>query len=65
MWFIVKFKLIHTSKGLFLTKSSILSSTQIERWWRELHNRLEMFFKRQLMMLLERGHYDPNNQTDR
>ena len=24
-WFIVKFKLIHTSKGQFLTKSSILS----------------------------------------
>ncbi|XP_068674224.1 uncharacterized protein [Montipora foliosa] len=41
------------------------TNNKIERWWRELHNRLERFFKRQLLMLLERGHYDPNNQTDR
>ncbi|XP_028412940.1 uncharacterized protein LOC114535818 [Dendronephthya gigantea] len=41
------------------------TSNKIERWWRELHNRFERFFKRQLMMLLERGHYDPNNETDR
>jgi hypothetical protein len=38
---------------------------QIERWWRELHNRLEKFFKRQLRMLLEQGHYDSHNQNDR
>ena len=38
---------------------------QIERWWRELHNRFERFFKRQLTMLFEQGHYDPSNQTDR
>ena len=39
--------------------------SQIERWWRELHHRLEKFFKRQLLMLLEQDHYDPDNQTDR
>lgn len=46
-------------------KSSIIYYTQIDRWWRELHNRLERYFKGQLMMLLERGHYDPSNHTDR
>lgn len=38
---------------------------QIERWWRELHNRLEKFFKRQLRMLLEKGYYDPDDEMDR
>ncbi len=38
---------------------------QIERWWRELHSRLEKYFKRKFQMLLEQGHYDPNDHTDR
>ena len=38
---------------------------QIERWWRELHHRLEKYFKRQLLMLLEQGYYEPDSQTDR
>ena len=37
----------------------------IERWWRELHQWLEKFFKRQLMMLLEQGHYDPDMEVVR
>eukprot|EP00112_Aurelia_sp_Birch-Aquarium-sp1_P007258 Seg1790.5 transcript_id=Seg1790.5/GoldUCD/mRNA.D3Y31 product="hypothetical protein" protein_id=Seg1790.5/GoldUCD/D3Y31 len=41
------------------------TSNQIERWWRELHERLEMFFKHQLSMLKDEGHYDPHNQEDR
>lgn len=41
------------------------TNNKIERWWRDLHNRFERFFKRQLSMLLEQGHYDPSNQTDR
>ncbi|KAK3712321.1 hypothetical protein QZH41_017256 [Actinostola sp. cb2023] len=41
------------------------TSNKIERWWRELHHRLEKYFKRQLLMLLEQGHYEPDNQTDR
>ena len=44
---------------------SVLKFDQIERWWREIHQRLEKFFKRQLMMLLEQGYYDPDCQTDR
>mgnify|MGYP002803414281 CR=1 FL=1 len=40
-------------------------SRQIERWWRDLHNRFEKYFKRQLNMLLEQGFYDQHNQTDR
>lgn len=38
---------------------------KIERWWHELHSRLEQYFKRQLRILLEQGCYDPNDQTDR
>ena len=38
---------------------------QIERWWRELHERLEMYFKQKLRHVLEHQHYDPHNQVDR
>jgi len=38
---------------------------KIERWWHELHSRLEQYFKRQLRILLEQGRYDPNDQIDR
>ena len=38
---------------------------QIERWWRELHHRLEKFFKSQLKMLLDEGYYDADNEIDR
>ncbi|XP_073252070.1 uncharacterized protein [Porites lutea] len=41
------------------------TNNKIERWWGDLHNRFERFFKRQLTILLEQGHYDPSNQTDR
>ncbi|XP_028403995.1 uncharacterized protein LOC114526598 [Dendronephthya gigantea] len=40
------------------------TNNKIERWWRELHHHLEKYFKRQLLMLLEQGHYDQHNQTD-
>ncbi|KAK3745996.1 hypothetical protein QZH41_017311, partial [Actinostola sp. cb2023] len=36
----------------------------IERWWRELHHRLEKYFKLQLNMLFDEGLYDPENQKD-
>lgn len=35
------------------------TSNKIERWWRELHERLEKFFKEQLVALLRRE-YDPH-----
>ncbi|KAL9977190.1 hypothetical protein ACROYT_G014568 [Oculina patagonica] len=43
------------------------SSTQnkIERWWRELLDRMERFFKRQLSTLVVDGDYDPTNGQDR
>ena len=42
-------------------------STQdkIERWWRELLDRMERFFKRQLSSLVEDGDYDATNEQDR
>ncbi|CAB4023493.1 Hypothetical predicted protein [Paramuricea clavata] len=41
------------------------NSQQIERWWRELHERLEKFFKHQINWLKDRGHYDPHSDQDR
>jgi len=41
------------------------TSNKIERWWRDLHERLEAFFKEQLTALLRRREYDPLNSTDR
>lgn len=38
---------------------------QIERWWRELHERLEKYFKEQLLWLKGQGHYNPHDETDR
>ena len=38
---------------------------QIERWWRELHERLEKFFKFPLKELQDQGYYDTNSETDR
>ena len=41
------------------------TSNKIERWWRDLHERLEVFFKEQLTVLLRRRECDPLNSTDR
>lgn len=38
---------------------------QMERWWKELHERLEKYFKHQLRWLNDHGHYDANCDTDR
>ena len=37
------------------------TTNKIERWWRDLHERLERFFKIQLSQLLRSGSYVPNN----
>ncbi len=37
----------------------------IERWWKELHERLEKYFKNQLRWLKEHAHYDPSSDMDR
>jgi len=41
------------------------TSNQIERWWKELHERLEKYFKVGLLWLKEEGHYDPHKENDR
>ena len=41
------------------------TSNKIERWWRELHERLEKFFKEQLTTLLRGREYDPHSALDR
>ena len=42
-----------------------LTSNKVERWWRDLHERLENFFKVQLTQLLRDRQYDPHNILDR
>eukprot|EP00794_Sanderia_malayensis_P011558 gene11558-12749_t len=37
---------------------------QIERWWKELHERLEKFFKVQLNELKNHAHYNPDDDVD-
>ena len=41
------------------------TQNKIERWWRELLERLEAYVKDQLKELLESGDYDPLKETDR
>jgi len=41
------------------------TANKIERWWRELHYRLECYFKTQLAWLLDNGYYDQTDQLDR
>ena len=41
------------------------TQNKIERWWRELHQRMEKYFKCQLRSFVEGGHYDPGDQTER
>ena len=38
---------------------------QIDRWWREIHERMEMYFKEQLSFLKDRLYYDPHDENDR
>ena len=41
------------------------TSNRIECYWKEIHERMEKFFKRQLLELWERGHDDPEDEDDR
>ena len=41
------------------------TQNKIERWWRELLDRMERFFKKQLSTLVEDGDYDSTNKQDR
>ena len=39
--------------------------SKIERWWRELHERMNKYFKVFLSWLKIDGRYDPYNETGR
>lgn len=41
------------------------TSNQIERWWKELHERMEKYFKDGLRRVKDQGHYDPHNESNR
>ena len=41
------------------------TTNKIERWWRDLHERLEKYFKSQLKELLYEQEYDPHNDLHR
>ena len=41
------------------------TANKIERFWRELHHRMETFFKEQLSELLNNGDYDQTCELDR
>ena len=41
------------------------TANKIERFWRDLHERFEGFFKEQLADLVDRGYYDSTNHLDR
>ena len=38
---------------------------KVERWWRELHERLEKFYKEDLARLKKKFHYDPTHDVHR
>ena len=38
---------------------------KVERWWRELHQRFEKFYKEDLARLKGQCHYDPTNDIQR
>ena len=41
------------------------TSNKIERWWKELHERLEKYFKTQLYDLIKSKDYDPHDEVQR
>eukprot|EP00794_Sanderia_malayensis_P019351 gene19351-21271_t len=41
------------------------TTNKIERWWKDLHERLEKFFKIQLKELLDNRDYNPHDARDR
>ena len=41
------------------------TQSKIERWWRELSECMERYFKAQLHELLEDRRYDPSNKNDK
>lgn len=42
-----------------------IATFQIERWWKELHERLEKYYKERVNWLKDEHHYNPHDETDR
>eukprot|EP00111_Clytia_hemisphaerica_P012372 TCONS_00036343-protein len=66
--------LLHRKKETFETERKLMgvgvqygpsTANKIERWWRELHHRMEKYFKEQLRSLLDNGDYDRTSISDR
>ena len=61
----------HLSQNISLDEASdtvifgTSTANQIERWWKELHEKLENFYKPILERLLREMRYLPTNDTDR
>lgn len=51
--------------GELIDLLSVTLDFQIERWWKELHERLEKYFKDKLIWLKNEHHYNPHDATDR
>ena len=51
--------------GELIDLLSVTLDFQIERWWKELHERLEKYFKGKLIWLKNEHHYNPHDATDR
>ena len=58
-------EIYHYSSKKSILKEVKLQSLVIERWWRELHERLEKFFKTGLCWLKDQWYYDLHEQEDR
>ncbi|KAK2564030.1 hypothetical protein P5673_012245 [Acropora cervicornis] len=41
------------------------TENQIERWWRDLHERMEKYYEGHLCLLKDQGHYDSHDDKDR
>ena len=47
------------------SSNNVYCMFKVERWWRELHQRLEKFYKEDLARLKDQCHYDPTNDIHR
>ena len=51
--------------GELIDLPSLTLDFQIERWWKELHERLEKYFKGKLTWLKNEHHYNLHDAKDR
>ena len=65
---------LHEAQETYATTDEIIdkcvrhgpsTANKIERFWKDLHERMEKFFKWQLKSLEDSGEYDSTNEKDR